>query len=142
MTESASDSHADQPAEQFDSPDSQAGAEATDADQLGLDEDYGGDEPLDYPPTRAAERTAEEADDRYQDSVADRSDRELPDPLVEQLDHPERRPVHADDPRSLGALRSTTDVLDDDEATLIGFSVPPLGDESAEELALHLDPER
>lgn len=121
--------------------DEQDVAEALDPDELGAAEDYQGEQPLDFPPDRPVEREATEIDDLRQDSVTERHQREIPDPLVEELDHPGRRPIDDDGPSDT-ALVATTDVLDDDEAELLAEGVAPVGDESAEEQALHIEPER
>lgn len=124
-----------------DAGDEQDVAEALDRDKLGGAEDYQGEQPLDFPPDRPVERDATEIDDLRQDSAVERHQREVPDPLVEELDHPGRRHIAADGADDT-ALVATTDVLDDDEAELLGEGTAPVGDESAEERALHIEPEQ
>jgi hypothetical protein len=115
--------------------DGQGGAEVLDDAELGADEAYVDEPPLDYPPDRPlGVAEPQVVDEGIADSVARRVDRELP-----EVDAAGR------DPNSGGWASGAADgapvlVEDDDGNTLTAEPVEALaGDLAPEEAALHVE---
>ncbi|MPY96121.1 MAG: hypothetical protein GEV08_24580 [Acidimicrobiia bacterium] len=137
--------------------DAQDVAEALDDDTVRARPDYTGDEPLDYPPDRplgSLSRAITPTDELVGEGAAERAGREVPDPALDRPEGPEGPeglvgPEEADvepdlEDAALGSLVDPDADIGgepsdlDDEAEEVATAAETVGDESAEEAAVHL----